>query len=1607
MFEPPKHRTLPGSPKKEPFFKGAQKRPVQSRAREHAADEFARRAWDSEVVREAFFSKPPADRTGREKAPSPEVPGPEAGSALQPQLLNALKACFGEDFSDVQVHCDDISTRLALGYHAAAVTIGSHIYLNSEIYQPRTPAGFLLLMHELFHAQAGQAPDRPVEIMLKPLVELQDQTGEQKAALERATKIAMGEKGKVNSGQTNEDKTRVGWEYLLEYFRTTMGPDTIVADKKDYKAGKFLEENIKYLKRGKATKIKIVDGKHTPVTEDNVDLLPSWCGIFVFWAYHKAGIHPEPWQLGKPNFTSRDAYKKGEYLPRPGDLVIKNGYNHHAMVVSTDPEQVTNTTELAGVKVKTINGNTAGSNHTGGQIQEKTDPYGYWDFYIRPFFAGVTLTPESEYQADERLQENLGISPAAESVAIADSGAPASDPGANADQPPLEPVTLDLDITPSRETDDSDEIAEAPVSPAEIMAQDQEYAALADTLDGNARAQRRHGTGEEKAGAAQRSAVSPPTEALAKAKADKVEKLGEMPRPKPFNAADLKKQILDEVDRLVKEKENEAARTGDKPNIKDNEIDGIKDKNSRDIEAKRTESIGNVEEAHRQAPDESSVEKRTAADVVPEDPGNAVRVPDTERAVAKPVADERITLEAESASIDQKMAENDVEEQQLAESEEPQFTGALGEKRESQSQAANVKADYREVESIKLEQDKQEARAGIDARVQKIHGVRQNEFGNVDTVKDKTKTADEERRKQVTEKIESIYGASEQFVNSKLAELERQVNADFDAVMARANENFKNNVNKAMDDEFTWEGATKLLDKEDHRRRVAKVFKNESDRYTRELSAALTPLTDKIAETLNAILDKIYRAKNEVKQYVETLEPDLQNIGNEAAKAVMEKFASLEESVNRKQEALTGSLAGKYAEGVMAREEEFKKIMDSRKSWLSRALSAIADAVMEIVNLLADLKRALERAADYASQIIKAPGKFFKNLARGATQGFQNFVSNIGKHLLQGALEWITGEMSEAGIQLPEKFDFKGILSLILQVLGISVQNVMAIARRVIGEKYVSMLEKGADIGVKAADKILRIFRIIKDEGIEGLWEFIKEQFNDLKERLLEEAKTFIITTVIEVAVPKIISMLIPGAGFISAVKSLIDFLRNLFAKARQIVNIITGIIDTFGEILAGNVGKVATMVEGTLARFVGMAISFLASILGLGNIGKKIGDIIQKKIKDPINKAITKIMEKLKALLTRLGVFKFLDGVASKIQQGKDWIDDKKEKAKGMLKAVYGYIKSKYRKAYTEKDGSSHTLQFNDSLELERHSVTRDLGNYLIDLDEWIRNKGGFTEAEKKEYGPLMAESRKQHGAIKALIGKTVKEVDGQFEGADKYFSEEKGKKLNEHLAAIAANLRKLPALGGIQKNAIPKTVIRYPAQAPGGDGMVAEAPLISIDSQYIGSKADSARYDSTLTKNLKKAIHDYKGSYNLVKGHLINHELHGTGASQKNLGPIPVSANNSMLRGFEEEAKQTVHRNGVIDYRTEYIYGPVKIDIGNVARKLNKSPDSEKSKRLVEDLAAVGPIPSEVKYKVEKLRYKYNPDDEESKINARENWDVEKSLKNGSLSFEHEDFF
>ena len=88
--------------------------------------------------------------------------------------------------------------------------------------------------------------------------------------------------------------------------------------------------------------------------------------------------------------------------------------------------------------------------------------------------------------------------------------------------------------------------------------------------------------------------------------------------------------------------------------------------------------------------------------------------------------------------------------------------------------------------------------------------------------------------------------------------------------------------------------------------------------------------------------------------------------------------------------------------------------------------------------------------------------------------------------------------------------------------------------------------------------------------------------------------------------------------------------------------------LDSVESIVSGGVGKVASLIENTLAKILpARCIGFLASLLGLGGISEKIKEILEK-VQKPVMKAVDKVIDgalKLgKGLLKKLGIGKKKD---------------------------------------------------------------------------------------------------------------------------------------------------------------------------------------------------------------------------------------------------------------------------------------------------------------------------------------------------------------------------
>ncbi len=209
------------------------------------------------------------------------------------------------------------------------------------------------------------------------------------------------------------------------------------------------------------------------------------------------------------------------------------------------------------------------------------------------------------------------------------------------------------------------------------------------------------------------------------------------------------------------------------------------------------------------------------------------------------------------------------------------------------------------------------------------------------------------------------------------------------------------------------------------------------------------------------------------------------------------------------------------------------------------ALSGIFAFIIEVKNTLTNL---LSKVAQVIGAIITDPIGFFGMLIDGLTQGFSNFTTNIWTHLKTGFFGWLTGAMKGITFTMPEDaFSLKGIFSISMQLLGMGWEAIRAIGAKVVGEPVMQTLETGEEI-----------VQVVKKDGIGGLWDYLKDQFQDLKVTIMDTIMDIIRSQVIQAGIKWILGLLSPVGAFVKAVMAIIDVVKFFIQRAAQIMELVT-----------------------------------------------------------------------------------------------------------------------------------------------------------------------------------------------------------------------------------------------------------------------------------------------------------------------------------------------------------------------------------------------------------------------------------------------------------------
>ena len=422
---------------------------------------------------------------------------------------------------------------------------------------------------------------------------------------------------------------------------------------------------------------------------------------------------------------------------------------------------------------------------------------------------------------------------------------------------------------------------------------------------------------------------------------------------------------------------------------------------------------------------------------------------------------------------------------------------------------------FRQGEQETLTTAKTDAQASAKQSNDDMYATRTESMQQTGDSQEATKTTDEIKRTEINTNIQNIFDKTQGTVKGILGKMDSDVNTEFNRGISAAKNAFEGHVKRRMaeykDKRYTlvfpiklpkpyWFGIkmvkvgeirvfdflTWIRDKFAGLPDEVNVFYEEGKQlYIQEVKKSISNIGGIVEKGLTAAQTEVNQGREKVNAYVQTLPKDLQEIGAQSAADVQTKFDQLEQSITDKQNQLLEDLTKKYQSSLKELDKRIEQLKAENASLISKALKFIGDLAKNIIKILLwPIKKILsvfigDLAEKVIDSLIDDPVQFMKNLFKGIGDGIKNFANNIAKHLLNGLITWLFGNLGD--LKLPEKFDLKGFLDIILQVLGLTKEYVFGIL--------------GDILGAPAAKLIQFILDVVLKKGIDSLnylWDLVK-----------------------------------------------------------------------------------------------------------------------------------------------------------------------------------------------------------------------------------------------------------------------------------------------------------------------------------------------------------------------------------------------------------------------------------------------------------------------------------------------------------------------------------
>jgi len=536
-------------------------------------------------------------------------------------------------------------------------------------------------------------------------------------------------------------------------------------------------------------------------------------------------------------------------------------------------------------------------------------------------------------------------------------------------------------------------------------------------------------------------------------------------------------------------------------------------------------------------------------------------------------------------------------------------------------------------------------------------------------------------------------------------------------------------------------------------------------------------------------------------------------------------------------------------------------------------------------------------------KIAGNPIRFVGNLFKAIKQGFSQFKEKIWEHLKAGLFGWLMGAMEGAEIKLPQKWDLKGIIYLVLQILGLTYQRIR--------QKVVTKLGPRGEQIVSTMEKTVSFLVTLVTKGPIALWEMIKQKAAEIKDAAISAIKGWIVTKIVTAAITKLATMFNPVGAIIQAALAIYNTIMFFIERAKQIASLVQAVFSSIAEIAYGQIKKAANWIEKTMARAIPVILGFLARLLGLGGISDKIKKVVNK-IRQPVDKIVDKVIDWI-------------------VTKAKSLFGKGKALVKKGVSKIVSWWKSKKKFIHA---GQEHALYFQGQGKSARLMMKSTPEPY----SGFINAAEAKTPVQKAAKNKALDLSRKIDAAVAKSSGK-------------------EGQQLNTNITAMMNQLavetaKFMPAGVGTGK-------IQYIYNPKTGKGFGRGIRVNPLVKNNQGSGVNQSYVNQNDAFRTLKARRKGGTSY-YVAGHLLNNNLGGRGDDWRNLTPLTQYANTQDHEpNFEKAAKDAVNTHGkTVDFVVSAVYGSHSGLKTDKVQDLRKSGEEEKA----EVIEAEAGVPTEL---------------------------------------------